>query len=1132
MAQQIQAWNDADGLLETTGTGVTFAASGVSETVKCHPYPGETYTKVYGNRIMGKYLKSDIPVLPQVSGVTNHPQACLRTTVRKNDNPTAQTIDYVEDYSYEDISGVQKFYKKTDTVNGHLDSRMYAMYSKYVELTGATIDVSWGEIANVNVSPTTLFAWSQGAYDTITINSNVPWTISATTDWIITSVSGGGTGTTVVNVSINPNQTLSARTGDIEIIYQDYRGTITEVISVTQETIEPIWNVSPTGVTFSQEGGSDDIQNIWIQTNLPLNYWSYTVPEWITANLFPVALNNYRLACVADNNIASLVDRTGNISISHIDPSGTYTDIINVRQTGGMLWNLSPDTLSFDVGGESKTLTLVTNLPQSAWNVTYPSWVTVTTSQTGDYTWTITCTASQNLVTGETREGSIVFTYNAGGEVITETIDIEQDYYNLITYHSSTYMSNYVSYGKYIGKYNYSNGYGEIYVKRSFTTMPYNFFDSGYNNYLYEITFSRGINALGNNAFAGYNYLSSVTLSDTVTTIGNNAFYSSSSGACRLVEVVIPDSVTSIGSSAFMNNPITSLTIGSGLTTVGDSAFRNCSISSVTLPESVRTIGGMAFRGTPIRTLTIPDGVTSIGDSAFEICTQLSSVTIGNGVTTIPQQCFNGCTSLQSVSIGSGVTTIAPAAFYECALTSLTIPDNVVSISANAAPSFGSFQNCTHLSALTLSSGLTTLGSWAFYGCTALQNVVIPQSVTNMGEHTFAYSGLQSVTVNCSNTGQWTFEGCSGLTSHTLNGVTIIGARAFSECGALTNITIPDGVTSIGNYAYVTCTGLTDTVTIPDTVTTIGNSAFAGCRRLDHVIIGSGVTSIGDKAFDGCVGLDDVKLYPTVPPTLGASGGVCLVFDDNNCPLYVPSQSVSTYKDTGWWRTTYQTRIQAMPEPQGNDEIWYTTTNSTTVSINTGSTAQEWAQNIVSNTYSGGKGVIKYNTDITDTPTNFIRGTNIVTIILPNALTVIGQTSFKGCSSLTSLTLPDSLTTIGESSVAECTSLTAVTIPTGVTTINRAAFSGSTSLNNIVFPEGITVLNEFMFRSCSGLNTVSLPSTITSIGDRFFDGCTSLATVNYNGTTSQWQALSKGSYWKNNVPSSCKVYCTNGTINI
>ena len=273
---------------------------------------------------------------------------------------------------------------------------------------------------------------------------------------------------------------------------------------------------------------------------------------------------------------------------------------------------------------------------------------------------------------------------------------------------------------------------------------------------------------------------------------------------------------------------LTSVTIPSGVTTIGGYAFKDCtSLTSVTIPDSVTSIGYFAFYGcTSLTSVTIPDSVTSIGDYAFIGCTSLTNVTIPDSVTTIGYKAFEDCTSLTSVTIPSSVTTIGRDAFYGCtSLTSVTIPSGVTTIGRDA------FYGCTSLTSVTIPSSVTSIGSLAFYRCTSLKEI----HFTGTKAHWMAlYRADRDVVVHCSD-GDVDKNWYESITDIVIpNGVTTIGYKAFIGCTSLTNVTIPDSVTSIGDVAFEDCTSLTS-VTIPCSVTTIGYKAFKDCTSLKTV---------------------------------------------------------------------------------------------------------------------------------------------------------------------------------------------------------------------------------------------------------------------------------------------------------
>ncbi len=214
-------------------------------------------------------------------------------------------------------------------------------------------------------------------------------------------------------------------------------------------------------------------------------------------------------------------------------------------------------------------------------------------------------------------------------------------------------------------------------------------------------------------------------------------------------------------------------------------------------------------------------------------------------------------------SIGTyAVTSIGYAAFYNCSsLASVTIPNSVISIG------YGAFSNCYSLTSVNIPNSVTSIGEWAFEVCISLTSITIPNSVTSIGRSAFYNcSSLASVTIPNSviSISEWTFERCISLTSVTIpNSVTSIEYGAFMDCSSLTSVTIPNSVTSIGEFAFTRCSSLSS-VNIGNSVTSLNEGVFDSCINLTSVNIPNSITSIGRAAFEECYSLTSVTIPNSV----------------------------------------------------------------------------------------------------------------------------------------------------------------------------------------------------------------------------------------------------------------------------
>ena len=575
-----------------------------------------------------------------------------------------------------------------------------------------------------------------------------------------------------------------------------------------------------------------------------------------------------------------------------------------------------------------------------------------------------------------------------------------------------------------------------------------------------KLIISDGVQNINDYAFAYCNKLTSVTIPDSVTSIGEDAFY-----GCNIETATIP----TIACSSIKNAKLKTVTITSG-ESICEGAFYGCNeLTNITIPDSVTSIGHMAFSGcnglTSVvvgennanyksinnciltkdgktlilgcKSSIIPDGVTNINANAFYGCSGLTSIVIPDSITNINAAAFYGCSGLEEIIVNTNneiyknenncilskegktlvlgcknsiipdsVTSIGNYAFSGCSgLTSITIPDSVTGIGEDA------FIGCSGLTSVTIPDSVTRIGSLAFYGCSGLTSIKIGNGVKNIGDYTFKNCPIETATIPA--------IACDEIKNSALKTVIItsgrvIGYTAFKDCYSLTCITIPNSVTSIGREAFDGCRGLTS-INIPDSVTSIGEDAFYNCKGLTSITIPDSVTSIGYRAFSYCSGLTKIEVG---------------------------------------------------------------TNNEKYKSVNNCLLSKDGATLILC----------------------------CKTSIIPNSVTSIGNYAFSGCDSLTSITIPNSVTSIGSEAFYGCKGLTSITIPDSVTYIGSSAFS-----------------------YCSSLTSVTIPDSVTTISSTVFNHCSELTSITYGGTMAQWNAISKSSSWNSNTKN-YTVTCTDGKL--
>ena len=503
----------------------------------------------------------------------------------------------------------------------------------------------------------------------------------------------------------------------------------------------------------------------------------------------------------------------------------------------------------------------------------------------------------------------------------------------------------------------------------------------------------------------------------------------------------------------------------------------------------------------------LSDGTYGVkmGNALYKDEVTLPDTYRGAAVTQILPDGFAGASYLRYVNIPNSVTAIGERAFEGCSsLYSITIPEKVNRIGTDA------FEDCHNLSDVYVRSVETWMNIWFEDENSCPGKYATIHFVDSNGNE------LTDLTIpdGTSTISPYAFMGCRNLTSLTIpDSVGYISTGAFKGCSSLSIIDFPDKLTEIGEYAFADCPNLTS-VTIPDTVEYLGRGVFSGCSNLSSLVL----------PFLG------YSRYSMENAYLGYTFGAYDA-DENNS--YVP-YSLTSVQVTGGNEIGYR----AFADCSGLTSI----TIPETVSY-IGSEAFYYCSSLASFTIPSSVSVIGESA--------FYGCNSLTDIVVPNNVSTIGYSAFSGCYSLQSMTLPfvgesrdgynvnfgyifgtsygyennnyvpSSLTSviitdaysIGNEAFRGCGNLISVILPATVTFIGDGAFSECNSLTEMLLPDGVQSIGSAAFSNCSSMTLVSIPYSVGTIGDNAFAYCSNLSNLYYGGSEYDWEYVSKGYDW-------------------
>lgn len=582
---------------------------------------------------------------------------------------------------------------------------------------------------------------------------------------------------------------------------------------------------------------------------------------------------------------------------------------------------------------------------------------------------------------------------------------------------------------------------------------------------------------IGTWAFEGDRHLRYVDVGDGVERIGGRAFYSVS----YLDSIAIGRSVTSIGWDAFMydhfqkvlikdlaawcnidfaNNRANPLYLNKKLILNGEE------ITDLVIPEGVTEIKNNAFAGSAFTSVTFPEGVIRIGSNAFCDCYSLNTpLVLPNSLTTIEESAFDDCYALPEVYFGDNIASIGNYAFDHCPLTKVHITDLAkwcgVEFRTNQISTAGHlYIDGEEIVDLVIPDGVEVVNNYAFNSFVGFQSVTIPPSVTTLGSYVF--SGCNNIKHLIWNSRHCNFNGSlptQNITQVTLGDEVEMLPPRFLKGAAIRTLTLPQSLRVIGESAFEECKSLAE-ILFNDSLQTIRNKAFMSCDRLKSVVLPDAVTTVQEKAFAYC---DQLQTFTIGKGMQSFHGGAY-----EGCPrlTHVILNAID---------------LQECHSPAAIKKLTF------------------------------GPGVKRV-------PNWMAAQTGLQSVVIPNSVTVIGESAFRLCEKLTSVTLgdsvqeigsraflfcralekislPESITSIGDAAFMECNALKSITLPSGLNLIDAQLFNRCINLKQIIIPSGVKTIKYEAFCNCNKLRTVFLPDSLTEMGESAFYQCTSLTNL-------------------------------------
>ena len=615
-----------------------------------------------------------------------------------------------------------------------------------------------------------------------------------------------------------------------------------------------------------------------------------------------------------------------------------------------------------------------------------------------------------------------------------------------------------------------------IHIPKNVTTIGNYAFYNGDDVSLETVTFAEDskLGSIGNYAFAYNDKLASVILPDNVSQIGNDAFRY----CAELEEVILPAALKTLANSSFGGSPsIKTFVMQEGLETIAASVLqtssseKNNKLTELVFPATVKTIGNNAFQYlTKLQTVTFAEGsqLEKLGTYVFADCASLESISLPASLKSLTTS--NSSYWFNGKSVSFKMTSL----FKNC--TSLKFVDMSACVDLLDIHT-DTFAGCSSLETLLLPPNLSVIGDFAFgnrgtnyYALTGLKEITIPASVTSVGGYAF---------YGCSSLETVTFEKGSQITElgvvETLSTNHVFGTYIFADTTSLKTVVLPENLTMVGIGCFENST--VENINMPSSVSAIGAKAFKNCDNIKDAGLSASLTYLGDEAFENCDKLETANLFFGLEYLGSKAFAYCKQLKSAYIPATVTSMEGNPFMGC--------TGVETFELDSDNvdfvvvDGVMYDKTMYTILYYPASLTAETF----------------EFPETVHEIGVGAFAGAQLKTIVIPDRIHVITEYAFA-TSALESIAFHRGITTIGNNAF-QGSELKSVTFERGITTIGDYAFDGCKNLNNVNLLNNIKNLGSYAFANCTSLNDfvfedVAENDTPYILGRHFFDGCTAM----------------------------------------